>query len=31
MIMRNLYSVLMTVADSKMEKFETEHNIYCFR
>ena len=30
-VMKNLYSVLMTVADSEMEKFETEHNIYCFR
>ena len=29
--MRNLYSVLMTVADNEMEKFETEHSIYCFR
>ena len=29
--MRNLYSVLMTVADSEIEKLETEHNIYCFR
>ena len=29
--MRNLYSVLITVADSEMEKLETEHNIYCLR
>ena len=30
-VMKNLYSVLMSVADNEMEKFETEHSIYCFR
>lgn len=29
-VMKNLYSVLMSVADEEMEMFEKKHNIYCF-
>ena len=29
-VMKNLYSVLMTVADEEMEMFDKKHNIYCF-
>ena len=29
-VMKNLYSVLMSVADEEMEMFDKKHNIYCF-
>ena len=29
-VMKNLYSVLMSVADEEMGMFEQKHNIYCF-
>lgn len=29
-VMKNLYSVLMSAADEEMEMFEKKHNIYCF-
>lgn len=29
-VMKNLYSVLMSVSDEEMEMFEKKHNIYCF-
>lgn len=29
-VMKNLYSVLMSVADEEMGIFEKKHNIYCF-
>ena len=29
-VMKNLYSVLMSVADEEMEMLEKKHNIYCF-
>ncbi len=29
-VMKNLYSVLMSVSDEEMEIFEKKHNIYCF-
>ena len=29
-VMKNLYSVLMSVSDKEMEMFEKKHNIYCF-
>ena len=29
-VMKYLYSVLMSVSDEEMEMFEKKHNIYCF-
>ena len=29
-VMKNLYSVLMSVSDEEMGMFEKKHNIYCF-
>lgn len=29
-VMKNLYSVLMSVSDEEMEMFDKKHNIYCF-
>ena len=29
-VMKNLYSVLMSVSDEEMEIFEKKHHIYCF-